>query len=74
VSDDGTKAAKAITHAVALEGVLAHADFFIKQLHDFSLTDWQLKQLYALTEGITTMSAAASLLTNDFYKVIGEGG
>jgi hypothetical protein len=51
VSDDGTKAAKAIAHAVALEGVLAHADFFITQLHNFSLTDWQLKQLYAITEG-----------------------
>jgi hypothetical protein len=75
LSDDGTTAAKAIAHAVALEGALAQADFFITQLRNFafSLTDRQLKELDVLNQHIARMTGAASLVTNDFYKVIGEG-
>jgi hypothetical protein len=73
LSDDGTKAAKAIAHAVALEGALAHAGFFITQLHNFDLNAEQLYELKSLEEGIATMSGSASVLTARFYKVIEEG-
>jgi hypothetical protein len=74
MSDDGTKAAKAIAHAVALEGALAQADFYITQLKNFSLLPEQLHELKTLDDGIARMTGAASLLTHRFYKVIGEGG
>lgn len=76
MSDDGTKAAKAIAHAVALEGALAQADFYITQLQNFlpSLTVRQSNALKLLQQNIARMTGEASVFTNDFYKVIGEGG
>jgi len=73
MSDDGTKAAKAIAHAVALEGALAHADHFVTQLRNFSLDVEQLEQLNILDQNMVTARASASLIMHGFYKVIGEG-
>ena len=61
--------------AIALEGSLAQAEFYITQLQNFlpSLNVRQFNALHLLNQNIARMTGEASVFTNDFYKVIGEG-
>jgi hypothetical protein len=72
MSDDGTQAAKKIAYCVQLEGCLVQADYLVKQLREWPWNLTQEKELRDLGEKLESMLSTARVITESFYKVIGE--